>query len=75
MFGDKENVAVFGSFTYKSRKLGKTVESPFAIWAKVEGGMVTYMQFMEDSFGTAMSFKSEGMWSVKSDPEGGEVEV
>jgi hypothetical protein len=28
-FGSVENVAVFGSFTYKSYTLGKTVVSPF----------------------------------------------
>lgn len=74
IFGDGESVAVLGSFTYKSRMLGKTVVSPFAVWAKVEGGLVTYMQFLEDSFATATSFKIGGMWSVKSGPEGGEVE-
>jgi hypothetical protein len=31
IFGDGENVAVFGSFTYKSRTLGKTVVSPLAV--------------------------------------------
>lgn len=33
--------------------LGKAITSPFAILAKVRGGRVAYMQFMEDTYGTA----------------------
>jgi hypothetical protein len=48
-FGENENVAVFGRFTYTSTKLGKTVTSPFAIFCKVHDAKVTFMQFMEDT--------------------------
>ena len=75
IFGAGENVAVFGRFTYRSRTLGKAVTSPFSILAKVEHGQVTYMQFMEDTFGTAATFRSGGSWQFQSDPAGGEVEV
>lgn len=53
IFGSGENVAAFGSVTLKSRALGKTLTSPFSILAKVTNGKVSYMQFLEDSFGTA----------------------
>ncbi len=53
IFGSGENVAAFGSVTLKSRTLGKTFTSPFSILAKVSDGKVRYMQFLEDSFGTA----------------------
>lgn len=75
IFGEGENVAVFGRFTYTSTKLRKTVTSPFSIFCKVEDGKVTYMQFMEDTFCTSSSFRSGGTWKFQSDPRGGEVEI
>ena len=73
LFGEGERVAVFGRFTYRSVTLGKAVTSPFAILAKVEGGCITFMQFMEDTFGTAATFRSRGSVTYRSDPDGGEV--
>ena len=35
LFGVGEDVAVFGSFTYRSRSLGQVSVSPFPIWCKV----------------------------------------
>jgi hypothetical protein len=57
MFASEENVAVFGDFQYKSYSLGKIVKSPFSILVKVEDGQVTYLQFQEDSYATAASFR------------------
>ncbi|TKA70610.1 hypothetical protein B0A49_07257, partial [Cryomyces minteri] len=34
VFGSGEHVAVFGSFTYRSRTLGKACTSPFSIWCQ-----------------------------------------
>ncbi len=75
LFGAGENVAVFGRFTYRSVTLGKAVTSPFAILAKVKGGKIVFMQFMEDTFGTASTFRSGDMATYRSDPDGGEVEL
>jgi uncharacterized protein len=75
VFGEAGNVAVFGRFTYTSTKLRKTITSPFAILCKVKDGKITYMQFMEDTFCTASSFRSGGAWKFESDPHGGEVEI
>ena len=75
VFGEDEHVAVFGRFTYTSTKLHRTVTTPFAIYCKVRDGKVTYMQFMEDTFATASSFRSGGTWKFQSDPHGGEVEI
>jgi uncharacterized protein len=75
IFGEGENVAVFGRFTYTSAKLRQTVTSPFAILCKVANGKITYMQFMEDTFCTASSFRSGGIWKFQSDPRGGEIEI
>ena len=69
--GDK--VAVFGHFTYRSVTLGKAVTSPFAILARVADEQVVYMQFMEDTFGTAATFRSGGEATFQADPDGGEV--
>ena len=72
-FGNGGNVAVFGRLTYRSVTLGKAVTSPLAILAKVSDGQITFMQFMEDTFGTASTFRSGGTTTYRSEPDGGEV--
>ena len=74
-FGSGEDVAVFGSMTYKSRTLGKTMTSPFGIHAKIQHGKVTHMMFLEDTFASVESFRSGGSWTVRSNPNGEEVIV
>ncbi|WP_375382323.1 nuclear transport factor 2 family protein [uncultured Sphingomonas sp.] len=68
-----DRAAVFGRFTYRSKSLGKIVTSPFAILARVTDGRVTHMQFMEDTFATADSFRVGGEAVFRADPDGGEV--
>ena len=75
MFASEENVAVFGDFRYKSYSLGKVVASPFSILAKVVDGQVTYLQFQEDSYATAASFRKEGTWTVQTEPDAAPFEV
>lgn len=70
LFGDDNQAAAFGRFTYRSTVLGKRVTSPFAVLAVVKNGMVTYMRFMEDTFATASSFQSSGEVTYHSDPDG-----
>ena len=74
----ESDVAVFGKFTYRSRTLGKVYESPMSMWCKVvdttpgkEGGLrMSFMQFMEDTFGTGAVFrKSESAGTYVTDPE------
>ncbi len=67
--------AFFGSFTYKSNVTGKEITSPFGLLARFEGGKVAYVQFLEDSYGTADSFKTGGKTRFHSDPSGKEVEI
>jgi uncharacterized protein len=74
-FGQGENVAVFGRFTYTSTVMSKSVTSPFAVFAKVRSGRCTYMQFMEDTFATGASFRSGGSWTFRSQPDGEEVAI
>jgi len=68
MFASGENVAVFGDFRYKSHSLGKVVSSTFSILVKVVEGMVTYVQYLEDSYATAASFRQDGSWTVQTEP-------
>jgi hypothetical protein len=68
-------VALFGSFTYKSTVTGTEITSPFGLLARFEGDKVAYIQFLEDSYGTAGSFKTGGATRFRSDPSGKEVEV
>ena len=75
MFASDENVAVFGDFRYKSNSLGKVVSSPFPILVKVIDGKVTYLQFLEDSYATAASFRKNGSWTVQTEPGAALFEV
>jgi uncharacterized protein len=75
VFGEGDKVAVFGRFTYTSNKLRKTVTTPFAILCRLKGEKIEYMEFMEDTFCTASSFRSGGTWKFQSDPDGGEIEI
>jgi uncharacterized protein len=68
-------VAFFGSFTYKSNVTGKEITSPFSLLARFEGEKVNYVQFLEDSYGTAGSFKTGGATRYRSDPSGKEIEI
>ena len=68
-------VALFGTFTYKSNATGKEITSPFSLLARFEGDKVAYLQFLEDSYGTAGSFKTGGATRFHSDPSGREFEV
>jgi hypothetical protein len=75
MFSSGENVAVFGDFRYKSKSLGKVVSSPFSIFVKVSDGKVTYLQFLEDSYATASSFRRDGSWTVQTELDAEPFEV
>jgi uncharacterized protein len=75
MFACDQNVAVFGDFRYKSNSLGKVVSSPFSILVKVVDGKVTYLQFLEDSYATAASFRTGGSWTVQTEPDAEPFEV
>jgi uncharacterized protein len=68
-------VAFFGSFTYKSNVTGKEITSPFSLLARFEADKVAYVQFLEDSYGTAGSFKTGGATRFHGDPSGKEVEI
>lgn len=65
---DGDRVALFGSFTLRSRTLGQATTSPMAILAKVVDGQIAYFQYMEDTFATARTFRSGGTWTVRADP-------
>jgi hypothetical protein len=75
LFGAGEDVAVFGSFTYRSNTLGKSFRSPFSIHAKVRNEKIVHFQFMEDTFASGRSFSSSGSWTIKTDPDGLEYQV
>jgi ketosteroid isomerase-like protein len=75
IFASGESVAVFGDFRYRSKSLDKIVTSPFSIHVKVVAGKVTYLQFLEDSYATASSFRKSGTWIVQTEPGGEPIEV
>ena len=69
IFSEGEKVAVFGSFTYTSRTLGKKVTSPFSILAKVKNEKIYHFMFMEDTYATAGSFRVTQSGTYHSDPK------
>ncbi len=69
----EEKVAVFGRFTYKSNTMGKVITSPFSLFAKIKDEKIVFMQFMEDTFGTAATFRKGGQATFHSDPAGSEI--
>jgi ketosteroid isomerase-like protein len=68
IFDSGENVGIFGDFQYKSHSLDKTVTSPFAMLVKVVDGKVTFLQFLEDTYATASSFRKDGSWTIQTEP-------
>ncbi len=73
--GEGDRVALFGTFTTHSVRLNKRFTSPFAILCRLKDGLVTYMLYMEDTFGTGSTFRSGGSWRFQSDLSGTEVKV
>jgi uncharacterized protein len=65
-FGQGEDVAMFGEFTYRSREVGKTVASPFGIHLKVVDGKIAYILFLEDTLMTTSSVQTGGEAIYKS---------
>lgn len=74
-FENEDGAAIFGSFTYTSNTLGKTVTSPFSVLARGKHGRLSYVQFMEDTFATVRSFRESGAYNIRANPDGSEDEV
>ena len=68
-------MTAWGEFTVTSTVMNKTITSPWSARAEVssETGLVTYFQYMEDTFTTASSFWGEGSKEFRADPFGGSV--
>ncbi|CVI63466.1 nuclear transport factor 2 family protein (plasmid) [Agrobacterium leguminum] len=71
----REDVAIFGKFTYRSVAVGHVFTSPFSIHAKVRDGKMTYFQFMEDTYASSSSFRQSGSWTVKTTKDGDPFKV
>lgn len=69
LISEGETVAVFGQFTYTSVVAKHTFTSPFSIKAIVKNGLITYFQFMEDTYASAASFRVGGEWIIQQDPD------
>lgn len=74
-FENGNGAAIFGTFTYTSKVLGKTVTSPFSVLARGESGKLSYVQFMEDTFATVRSFREGGEYIIKASPDGSPIAV
>lgn len=74
-FENKDGAAIYGTFTYTSKTLGKTVTSPFAVLARGENGKLSYVQFMEDTFATVRSFRESGKYKIKANPNGPKTDI
>jgi ketosteroid isomerase-like protein len=65
-FGEGEDVALFGEFSYRSKEVGKTVTSPFGIHLKVVDGKIAYLLFLEDTLITTSSVQTGGEAAYKT---------
>ncbi|SEM19354.1 hypothetical protein SAMN04515666_108117 [Bosea lupini] len=74
-FENEGGAAIFGTFTYTSNTLGKTVTSPFAVLARGGNGKLSSVQFMEDTFATVRSFRESGEYHIKANPDGSETYI
>lgn len=74
-FENDGGAAIFGTFTYTSNTLGKTVTSPFSVLARGRDGKLSYVQFMEDTFATIRTFRESGIYRIKANPDGQEIEI
>jgi ketosteroid isomerase-like protein len=75
VIANERSVAMFGSFIYRTRTLGRDVTSPFALLARVKDDRISYVQFLEDTFATAASFRAAGTWRFRGVAAGDEVSV
>ncbi len=66
IFGQGENVAAFGEMTLRSNTLGVGKSTPFSVWCVVRDGKIAFMQFLEDTFDTASTFRSGGEWRFRT---------
>ncbi len=66
LISEGETVAVFGQFTYTSVEIGHRFTSPLAIKATVKDGLITFFQFMEDTYASARSFRKSGAWEIQN---------
>ena len=66
LISEGDMVAVFGQFTYTSVEVGHRFTSPLAIKAIVKDGLITFMQFMEDTYASARSFRKSGTWEIQN---------
>ena len=74
MFADGGNVTAWGSYTLISTIMNKSITGPWAVRAEVNSdGLITYFQYMEDTFLTASSFWDKGLKEYTADPYGGSV--
>ena len=74
MFGDGGNVTAWGEVTLTSTVMNKTIRGPLATRAEVNSeGLITYFQFMEDTFLTSSSFWDKGSKEYTANPYGGSV--
>ncbi|WP_306350063.1 nuclear transport factor 2 family protein [Flavobacterium sp. '19STA2R22 D10 B1'] len=73
VFGEGEDVAVFGNIEIESKNLNQKAHSPFAIRIKVQNGKINHFQFFEDTYETASTYRVSGTWKVSN--SNGEFEV
>ncbi|KAI0437786.1 hypothetical protein F4803DRAFT_565773 [Xylaria telfairii] len=69
------NLTAWGTFEITSNTLQKTVTSPWSCRAVINSdGLISYFQYMEDTFATVSTFWAAGSKQYCADPFGGCVE-
>jgi uncharacterized protein len=75
MFASSDNVAVFGDFRYRSHSSARSSPHRSRSSSRSSTEQVIYLQFLEDSYATAASFRQSGSWTVQTEPGAQPFEV
>ncbi|KAH7054325.1 hypothetical protein B0J12DRAFT_738865 [Macrophomina phaseolina] len=66
------NLTAWGNFVITSNTMGKTLTAPWSCRAEINGdGLISYFQYMEDTFATTSTFWAEGSKQFCANPFGG----
>lgn len=64
---EDENVAVFGTFSYRSKSTGRDFHSNYAIRIKMRGDKICEYFFHENTYAVAAAFRESGQWTMHAD--------
>lgn len=62
-----DQVAVFGTFSYRAQSTGRQFDSNYAIRMKMRGEKICEYFFHENTYAVAAAFRTGGSWTMNAD--------